>query len=675
MSLPNNTERQPPPLWRRTFMKATAVLCLAIFALVLVKTNAYATEGETEPGIINVQYRFADYSGDPRSTTQQAYATYTDDRQSYTARINASGGVVDMKDCFQVNAGGEDITQRCTYESRTGLVSIPKTYSDETVNVVVDLDAQQSATAVTLNISIVAGAKPGQSSSLPLEVAARQTRIAIPVPGAVKAVTQDSRVLDTSEYNVTNGVLTLEGRTALMGSITVYLEGFAPEVIQRNAIKDYNDTIIQRSLRMATHANTLARSNLGGWFDGWGWIWSTNQGPGDWDYTDYTMNWNGNSIYLTCCEHGIYHMPQSEGGGGSVYFTASLVSNSLINQYNTTDATTIYHHKVYRNTYYVYVDAGWYQDVDGYFSEDYETVTTSPRLGGIDLNKVSANPSITDNNPSYSVEGATYGVFSDAACTSQLNSLTTNANGATSLWGFYAGSVIYIKETKASPGFDLDPNVYQANITADQYTQVNGGIVYEPPQTVTVRYFVDGDPSPIYADSGLPLGLAYDLDAPGLVRATNLAQKPNCTPGLNSWYTDKALTEKYRGSTLHGNLDLYARNVATLTYALAPSSVLTADFEVRASMSENSPPLSIQYDILPPSRLVNWGSTVTLIEPEHSALYHFDTERWRTLRRNNTGWHDSPSLIDTAKSSKKIECDTTVYTDYLISTYDGIVMW
>ena len=28
-------------------------------------------------------------------------------------------------------------------------------------------------------------------------------------------------------------------------------------------------------------------------------------------------------------------------------------------------ATTVYNHSVYRDNYYAYVDAGWYQEVDG----------------------------------------------------------------------------------------------------------------------------------------------------------------------------------------------------------------------------------------------------------------------------------------------------------------------
>lgn len=90
-------------------------------------------------------------------------------------------------------------------------------------------------------------------------------------------------------------------------------------------------------------------------------------------------------------------------------------------------------------------------------------VTTSPRYESVELAKVSANPSASNSINSYSLAGATYGIFSDSATTYQLNSMTADAKGNANLWGFVAGATVYVKETKASLGFDLDPAVQKAN--------------------------------------------------------------------------------------------------------------------------------------------------------------------------------------------------------------------
>lgn len=665
--------RIPPPKRAAAIIAAAAALLLAACALG-ISQEAHAAEAEQDPGVVYVQHRFEGESGVRETAPHRSYATYTEDRQSYTARINASFGAVEIDGRWRAEADGKDITGECSYDADAGLVVIPKSYLHTPVHVTVDLDAEENAKTFELNVSVVAGDEPGQSSAHRVSTTADNTSFSIPVSGPVKAVTQDSRALGESEYGVADGILTVEGRTALTGSITVYLEGYTPEIVDRNPIKDYNDTLIHRSLRSASPMSVLARSDHGGWFSGYGWIWSTNQGPGPWDYTDYTMTWNGNTIYLGCCEHGVYHMLESEGGGGSVYFTASRTSSSLVNQYDTYDATTVYHHKVYRNTYYVYVDAGSYQDVDGYWSEDYETVTTSPRLGGIDLTKVSANPAITNGNASYSTAGAVYGVFSDAACTYQLNSMTTGSGGKASLWGFYAGSTVYVKELKPSPGYDLDKNVYKASIAADQWSHVNGGTVYEPPKTATVRFFVDGDPNPVHSVVR-PLGTGLSTGDPEVRAANGKAAKPNCTPGLDSWYYDSGCSSKFSGTTLKGDLNLYARNVATVTYALAAGSPLAEDLPFRKAMSESSPLLRVARDVLPPSRQVDWGRKIALKDPRLEILYYDDGERWRTLRWRGDGWYRNAAATGSAVKTLAVLRDTTVYCDWSRSTYDGIYSW
>lgn len=661
--------RIPPPRHASVVLAALAVLIIATCICLSIPQNAHAAEAE--PGVVYVQHRITDESGIRETEPHRAYATYTGDRQFYTARINASGGEVDVEGRWRAEVDGTNITSECSYDARAGLVIIPKSHLYTPVYVTVDLDAEQGAKPFEASVSVVEGDEPGQSSTTRVVTTAGNMRLSVPVSGTVKAVTQDSKVLDAFEYSVAEGELVIEGRTALTGSITVYLDGYTPEVVDRNPIKDHNDTLIQRSLRSASPMSMLARSDHGGWFDGWGWIWSTNQGPGEWDYTDYTMTWNGNTIYLNCCEHGVYHMLESEGNGGSVYFTASRTSSSLVNQYDTYDATTVYHHKVYRNTYYVYVDAGYYQDVDGYWSEDYETVTTSPRYGGVDLTKASANPAVTDGNASYSTTGAIYGVYSDEACTYQLNSMTTGAGGKASLWGFHAGSTVYVREIQPSPGYDLDRSVYRVSVTADQWSHITS---YEPPRMATVRFFADGDPTPVHSVTR-PLGTRLEANDPDVRRADALAAKPDCTPGLDAWYYESGYSSKFAGTALQGDLNLYARNIATVTYAPAAGSPLAEDLPIRKAMSETSPLLSVARDVLPPSRQVDWGRKIALKDPRLAILYYDDGERWRTLRWRDDGWYLNSAATGSPVKTLEVLRDTTVYGDWSRSTYDGIYSW
>ena len=74
------------------------------------------------------------------------------------------------------------------------------------------------------------------------------------------------------------------------------------------------------------------------------------------------------------------------------------------------------------------------------------------------LKKVSSNPSLTDNNSSYSLGGAEYTVYSDAACTKSVGTLTTGNDGISNYLYVKEGSY-YAKETKAPKGFELSSAV------------------------------------------------------------------------------------------------------------------------------------------------------------------------------------------------------------------------
>lgn len=80
----------------------------------------------------------------------------------------------------------------------------------------------------------------------------------------------------------------------------------------------------------------------------------------------------------------------------------------------------------------------------------------------INLTKVSANTSITDGLVNtYSLAGAEYGIYSDAAATNQIGKITTGADGKGSVnvkVGF-STITLYYKETKAPKGYCLDTTV------------------------------------------------------------------------------------------------------------------------------------------------------------------------------------------------------------------------
>ena len=80
----------------------------------------------------------------------------------------------------------------------------------------------------------------------------------------------------------------------------------------------------------------------------------------------------------------------------------------------------------------------------------------------INLTKISANTSITDGLVNaYSLAGAEYGIYSDAAATNQIGKITTGADGkgAVNVKVGFSTSTLYYKETKAPKGYCLDSTV------------------------------------------------------------------------------------------------------------------------------------------------------------------------------------------------------------------------
>ena len=87
--------------------------------------------------------------------------------------------------------------------------------------------------------------------------------------------------------------------------------------------------------------------------------------------------------------------------------------------------------------------------------------------GNLTLQKVSANESITSGNSCYSLSGATYGIYSDAGCTSQVGTLTTDSSGNSNVISLNEDTYYY-KELTAPAGYEVDGAVKSIKVSASQ---------------------------------------------------------------------------------------------------------------------------------------------------------------------------------------------------------------
>ena len=89
--------------------------------------------------------------------------------------------------------------------------------------------------------------------------------------------------------------------------------------------------------------------------------------------------------------------------------------------------------------------------------------------GKVQIQKSSSKPEVTDNNNCYSLNGAVYGLFTDAGATNKIADLITNADGTSNIVEVDAG-IYWVKELQAPPGFALDETIYQIEVTANNTT-------------------------------------------------------------------------------------------------------------------------------------------------------------------------------------------------------------
>ena len=107
--------------------------------------------------------------------------------------------------------------------------------------------------------------------------------------------------------------------------------------------------------------------------------------------------------------------------------------------------------------------------------------------GTVSLSKTSANTGITSGNSCYSLAGAVYGIYSDAGCTAQVTTLTTDAGGNAAAVSLNAGTYYY-KELTAPAGYALDSSVQSFTVTAGQNTALS---VSDTPTNDPVRISIN----------------------------------------------------------------------------------------------------------------------------------------------------------------------------------------
>ncbi len=99
------------------------------------------------------------------------------------------------------------------------------------------------------------------------------------------------------------------------------------------------------------------------------------------------------------------------------------------------------------------------------------TQPAPPPQGYLSVQLSSSLPELTRGNPDYALGGVKIGVYSDAACTRQLVSVPTDANGSVTI-RCYASQTVYVKPADALPAY-AKPEVQSVKITKDETSKLS----------------------------------------------------------------------------------------------------------------------------------------------------------------------------------------------------------
>lgn len=112
-------------------------------------------------------------------------------------------------------------------------------------------------------------------------------------------------------------------------------------------------------------------------------------------------------------------------------------------------------------------------------TDDTQLIVAYTPVVSFKVQKTSLLTDITSNNGNYSLAGAKYGIYSDQACTQLIDEVTTDASGRSETIQYNEGTV-YIKETAAPQGYQLDTQVHTVQLsgTGTQTIQMSDQPLY-----------------------------------------------------------------------------------------------------------------------------------------------------------------------------------------------------
>ena len=429
------------------------------------------------------------------------------------------GEVSVSTDALRVTLDGElDITAQAEYDAENGTLYLPARYWGHKV----DVDWHCPYTDVTdITISVRVGVKTGgvfEEEYHTLTLPSNADIIEIPLPeGGNAVVTQYGIDLPASAHSIKNGVMYLTA-SPLGGDITVTAYVEAPRM----------RLFATRSTRPTQVAHTRSSDQI--WYGYYTSYYEANgntafcldptvSGLNSGTYEiDYWIT-DRNDLLLKCCYYlyggpsyisvkHVFAEPDALWAYGMCHAMASYAYMGSLDAFEGLDDELTGQLMTIANAInglppvpegfeaFVYNSGSSTQPLIGWQynpgSDPWEPDPWEPEpepepdpTGSVAVRKVSADTTLTDGNPCYSLAGAVFDVY---AGSSRVGSITTNSSGYGSLSGLPVGSGYTIVERTPPSGFAGTTREYSFSIYEDDTTTVTvENVPQNDPTTIMVR--------------------------------------------------------------------------------------------------------------------------------------------------------------------------------------------
>ncbi|HBU13115.1 MAG TPA: hypothetical protein DEB31_10490, partial [Clostridiales bacterium] len=512
----------------KQFFKKSFILLIIFticFSLVAASSPPIGSaESQTEPGgmaanappvgegftsVVRVLYKYYDAKKNQNITRFEDYTVESEHEFSSYVRLDEEGtsaliaanqypGILPVSTDelrFRVLAGEADITDKAAYDTQTGYVSLPGSFYGQSITIEWYCPASD---VVELPVKVDVMIAPGnggesKSTTIELTLPSNADTISVPLQGANNVVvTQNMIDFLPEEHTLSDGTLTMNV-SAVGGDVTVSAvqtartrgTGFTTVVHDRQQDNSIDYGYITSYYVANGNPAFCLSPVLSGVADG-NYTISANsfiQRGGTYDvlikaayYLYGGPGWDSVKNNLFGSDANRFEYAYGLSHAAAAYIYLGLIGENADNAFKGLNSSTATH---LRNV--VAAVGAQPMPPDGFDVFLYGSgnpsqqmlmgwnYTPAPPVGSVEIEKTSSNPSLTNNNPCYSLAGAVYDVYTDGNV--KVGSITTGADGKGRLDGLASGAY-YIVEVVAPQGFALDSSHVSFSIVSSQTTTV-----------------------------------------------------------------------------------------------------------------------------------------------------------------------------------------------------------